>query len=107
MCNLVFHRDGRAITEFRKSWATACKKAGKPGLLFHDLRRSFAVASVQAGIPQLITMLIGGWRTASMFRRYAIVAESEMQTAMERVESYQAEQAKRAEQGNVRAIASN
>jgi integrase len=25
LCRLVFHRRGRAVTEFRKAWATACK----------------------------------------------------------------------------------
>jgi integrase len=36
----VFHCDGRRIGDFRKAWATACRKAGLTGKLFHDLRRS-------------------------------------------------------------------
>lgn len=31
---LVFHRKGRPVQSFRRSWAEACKKAGLPGLLF-------------------------------------------------------------------------
>ena len=37
---LVFHHNGRPIRDFRKAWATACDKAGCPGRIFHDLRRS-------------------------------------------------------------------
>lgn len=36
----VFHGDGKAIRDFRCSWNTACKKAGVPSALFHDLRRT-------------------------------------------------------------------
>lgn len=37
----VFWReDGRQIREFRDSWRRACREAGCPGRLVHDLRRS-------------------------------------------------------------------
>jgi integrase len=31
---------GEPMRDFRRAWATACKAAGVPGLLKHDLRRS-------------------------------------------------------------------
>jgi len=34
---LIFHHNGNPIVDIRKAWKTACKKAGVPGLLFHDL----------------------------------------------------------------------
>jgi integrase len=37
---LIFHHNGRAIVDFSKAWKSACEKAGVPGRLFHDLRRS-------------------------------------------------------------------
>jgi len=40
--SLVFHRGGEPVNEFRKSWATACKKAECEKLIFHDFRRSAA-----------------------------------------------------------------
>jgi len=36
----VFHRYGRPIKTLRRAWRTACKEAGRPGLLLDDLRRS-------------------------------------------------------------------
>jgi integrase len=32
------HRDGKPIAEFRRSWRTACRKAGVAGRIFHDFR---------------------------------------------------------------------
>ena len=87
LARLVFHRDGRAVTEFRKSWATACRKASVPNLLFHDLRRSAVTAMVQAHVPQLIAMQISGHKTASMFKRYSISVESELVDAMAATEA--------------------
>ena len=38
----IFHRDGAPVGEFKKSWTTATKAAKCEGLLFHDLRRTYA-----------------------------------------------------------------
>src|SRR5580700_2662332 len=42
IADLIFHRNGKPIVDPRKSWKTACKKAGLPGLIPHDLRRCAA-----------------------------------------------------------------
>jgi integrase len=105
LSRLVFHRNGRTVHEFRKSWATACKKADVPNLLFHDLRRSSVTAMTQAGVPQLIAMQISGHKTASMFKRYNISVEAELANAMQATEAYHAAQtAKTHAAQNVRAI---
>jgi len=88
----IFHRDGNAIAEFRKSWATACKKAGLAGKLFHDFRRTAVRNMVRSGVPQSIAMKISGHKTASMFRRYDISNEDDLREALLRVESYQKSQ---------------
>jgi integrase len=36
----VFHRYGKPVRSLRRAWRTACKEAGRPELLLHDLRRS-------------------------------------------------------------------
>jgi integrase len=37
-CPLVFHCRGRRVLDWRKAWHRACREAGCPGTLFHDLR---------------------------------------------------------------------
>jgi integrase len=78
---LVFHRSGRRIESFRRSWRKACEKAGLPGLLFHDLRRSAVRNLERAGVPRSVAMKLTGHKTESIYRRYAIVAESDLRDA--------------------------
>ena len=72
----VFHRDGEPIRDMDDAWRTACKAAGKPGALFHDLRRSFALNMRRIGLSETDIMELAGWKTASMFRRYCVADES-------------------------------
>lgn len=88
LTDLVFHRDGAPVAEMRKSWASACDKAGVPGRLFHDLRRTAVRNMVRSGVPQSVAMKISGHKTASMFRRYDIASESDLRAAMESVQRY-------------------
>jgi integrase len=85
--SLIFHRAGAPIGDFRKAWARAGKKAGILRL-FHDLRRSGCRNMTNAGVPQSIAMKISGHKTDSMFRRYAIGAESDLRAALRRTQEY-------------------
>ena len=83
----VFTRsNGTPVRDFRGSWAKACKQAGVPGLLFHDLRRTAARNLRRAGVAEGVIMKIGGWRTRSVFERYAIVSQSDIAEAIGRLE---------------------
>ena len=103
------------VGEFRKTWKTACYKAGLPCIVepikirghqqfnadgtpkvkvikalrtFHDLRRSFAREMDRMGIRQGAIMQLGGWLTDSVFRRYAIVSESDLRDAVEKMDAH-------------------
>ena len=78
---LVFHHKGRPIRDFRKAWATACDKAGCPGRIFHDLRRSAVRRFEYAGIARSVAMKLTGHKTENVYRRYAIVSDRELREA--------------------------
>src|SRR5580704_3522319 len=71
-----------AISSHRKVAEGTCAHAGAPELLFHDLRRTGARNLRRAGVAEGIIMKIGGWRTRSVFERYAIVSRSDMNDAI-------------------------
>ena len=75
------------MRDFRETWANACKAAGVPGLLFHDLRRTAARNLRRAGIAEGVIMKIGGWRTRSVFERYAIVSQTDIAEALKKLEA--------------------
>jgi integrase len=74
----VFHRHGRPVASFRKAWVRACTRAGVPGRLFHDLRRSAVRNLERAGVPRSVAMKLTGHKTESVYRRYAIVSEADL-----------------------------
>jgi integrase len=82
----VFTRGDKPIRDFRQSWENLCTAAGIPGLLFHDLRRTAARNLRAAGVPEEIIMRIAGWKTSSIFKRYAIVDKADVREALQRLE---------------------
>ena len=111
----VFTRNnGRPIRDFRGTWAKVCCAAGLGrmecktcgrivgtgckcekrmrktryvGLMFHDLRRTAARDLRRAGVAENLIMQIGGWRTRSVFDRYAIVTEDDLADAVRKLEA--------------------
>lgn len=84
---VVTREDGKPVRDFRDTWAKVCKAAGSPGLLFHDLRRTAARNLRRAGVAENVIMQIGGWRTRSVFDRYAIITENDIVDAVRKLEA--------------------
>ena len=81
----VFHRAGDQLTEFRRPWLAACRKAGLGDRMFHSLRRSAARNMSLQGVPEKVIMSIMGHKTRGMFDRYNIVTEADQRAYMERL----------------------
>jgi integrase len=82
----IFIQDsGAPVKCFKRSWTTARRRAGVPGLIFHDFRRTAVRNLVRAGIPEIVAMRLTGHRTRSVFQRYAIVEEGMLREAGERL----------------------
>ena len=87
-CPWVFQLDGFPVGDFRKAWKGACERAGVPGLLFHDLRRSAVRNMERAGVPRNVAMAISGHRTDIVYRRYDIVNARDLARAALRMSEY-------------------
>ena len=77
----LFARGSTPIKDFRESWNKACKRAGVPNLLFHDLRRTAVRNLHRAGVAETVIMKITGHRTRTVFERYNITDQSDTQEA--------------------------
>jgi len=76
---------GDRIKSFRKTWTKACREAGCPGKLRHDLRRIAARNMINLGVPDRVTMALLGHKTTSMLHRYFIVSPADLQDVARRL----------------------
>jgi integrase len=97
----VFTReDGKPVRDFRGAWTNVCAAAKAHGLLFHDLWRTAARNLRRAGVAEGVIMKIGGWKSRSLFERYAIVSQPDIRNAMTKLEAGQLRDNAKAAQNN-------
>jgi len=109
-CDHVFHRagtDGKAMpiitvpsaSYLRHHWWSAVRAAGipdikpegkpaRPGLLFHDLRRSGVRNLIRSGVSQTVAMSLSTHRSLSIFQRYNITDVRDQVKALNDLENY-------------------
>lgn len=84
--------------DYKREWAKAVAKAAlgtydkqtrhRTGPRIHDLRVGGAVNMIDSGIPESTVLQIGGWRSASMLRRYNVLDRDRIAKAMRQVAEY-------------------
>lgn len=85
----VFTRsDGSQVKDFYDRWQRLLREAGVRGdLMVHDTRRSAVRNMERAGVSRSVAMKISGHKTESVYRRYAIVKESDLAEGISKVDA--------------------
>jgi integrase len=86
ICPWVFHRNGKPVRDFCTAWRSACEKTGCPGMIPHDFRRTAVRDKVRVGISERVAMQMTGHKTRSVFDRYNIVSEGDLDDAARKLD---------------------
>ena len=93
ICPYVFHRHGGIqIKSIREAWELARVKAGYPGKLLHDFRRTAVRTLERSGVPRSTAKAMVGHKTDAIYQRYAIVDEQMHREAAAKLDVWNADQ---------------
>jgi len=101
-CPWICHRGGIRLQSLKYSFRQACERVGLgkfvevegtkhkvwQGKIPHDFRRTAVRNMVRAGVPEKVAMAISGHRTRSVFDRYNIVNEADLEKAARSLTEY-------------------
>ena len=83
---------GIRIASLKRSWATACRRAGISNFHLHDLRHTCAAWLVQAGVPLPEVRDLLGHRSVTVTERYAHLAPENVRAAVVKLEETKREE---------------
>lgn len=79
--------NGSPVKDFRATWDKMVESAGVPNLLLHDFRRTAVRNMVRAGVSKHVAKKISGHVTDSIFDRYDIPDEADIEDVAMRLEN--------------------
>jgi integrase len=73
---------GKTWADIQGAFERAREASGMKGIWVHDLRRSFVTLARRSGLPESVVARFSGHRSAAVFKRYNIVEEQDLKTAV-------------------------
>lgn len=83
------------VTKLRRSFQTACRRAGVKDFRLHDCRHTAITRMIRAGIPPVEVMRVSGHTTMAAFYRYANLESDTIYRAASAIDAFHAEQGAR------------
>jgi integrase len=78
----------KPMVSWRSGWRTLTRKAGLPGLRFHDLRHHSITKLAEAGVPEQTLMSIAGHVSKSMLEHYSHIRLTAKRAAVDALDTF-------------------